>query len=468
MSSELSALSSVWKKQSTRLREQQSEALNEFNKRLQRKWAIETGIIEGLYTIDRGITQTLIERGIEVSLIPHGSTDKPAEQVVAILRDHEEVIDGLFDFITNRRPLSAFYIKEIHQALTRNQHTAQGRDSHGRITEVPLIKGDWKKWPNNPTRSDGLVHEYCPPEQVVSEIDRLIALHLNHVQHRVSPEIEAAWLHHRFTQIHPFQDGNGRVVRALASLVLLRAGWFPLVIQREQREHYIDALEKADHGNLQPFVELIVKNEKRTFLDALSISENVLKEQKPVLQHVMVAAVDRLKTNIQEHQVAMFNLAETLQTLTIARFQQVADDLNTHLHPLKEEYSATVDDSTSRPSHWNMGQAIKVARSLHYYADIRSYHEWVRLQIVEERRVQLVILFHSFGHDFVGLMASSAFLEYADRDTDGVVIVDETYAVSEEIFQFSYQESEAIVTDRFQRWLNDILLVGLDSWRRQI
>jgi len=27
-------------------------------------------------------------------------------------------------------------------------------------------------------------------------------------QEQCPPEIEAAWLHHRFTQIHPFQDGN--------------------------------------------------------------------------------------------------------------------------------------------------------------------------------------------------------------------------------------------------------------------
>ena len=43
------------------------------------------------------------------------------------------------------------------------------------------------------------------------------------------PEVEAAWLHHRFGQIHPFQDGNGRVARALATMIFLRAGFVPLV-----------------------------------------------------------------------------------------------------------------------------------------------------------------------------------------------------------------------------------------------
>jgi len=42
-------------------------------------------------------------------------------------------------------------------------------------------------------------------------------------ENRLSVEVRAAWLqHHRFTWIHPFQDGNGRVARALASLVFLK------------------------------------------------------------------------------------------------------------------------------------------------------------------------------------------------------------------------------------------------------
>ena len=43
--------------------------------------------------------------------------------------------------------------------------------------------------------------------------------------------MEAAWLHHRFVQIHPFQDGNGRIARALSTLIFVKAGWFPLVVR---------------------------------------------------------------------------------------------------------------------------------------------------------------------------------------------------------------------------------------------
>jgi hypothetical protein len=75
--SELESLASIWKERSARLIK--GDALKQFNDRLRREWVIETGIIENLYSIDRGITQLLIEKGIEANLIPHGTTDKPPE-----------------------------------------------------------------------------------------------------------------------------------------------------------------------------------------------------------------------------------------------------------------------------------------------------------------------------------------------------------------------------------------------------
>ncbi len=50
-----------------------SEELAEFNVRLQREWAIETGQIENLYDIEQGVTVNLINQGFDAGLIPHGS-----------------------------------------------------------------------------------------------------------------------------------------------------------------------------------------------------------------------------------------------------------------------------------------------------------------------------------------------------------------------------------------------------------
>src|SRR5947209_20053764 len=103
-------------------------------------------------------------------------------------------------------------------------------------------------------------------------MDELIRIYGERQNRQVPPEVSSAWLHHRFTQIHPFSDGNGRVARALASLVFIRSGWFPVVIKRDDRPRYIEDLEKADAGDLLQLVALFVES-KRTAL--IHVSDRV-------------------------------------------------------------------------------------------------------------------------------------------------------------------------------------------------
>ena len=245
-------------------------AISDFNERLKREWAIETGLIERVYTLTRGITELLIERGLREELIPTSATDRDPGLVYDMLQDHATAVDGLFDFVKRERRLSTSYIRELHAVLLAHQETASARDVFGRRVEMPLTKGEYKQRPNNPVRPDGRIHEYCPPEQVASEMDRLIEVHLEHGARGIPPEVESAWLHHRFVQIHPFQDGNGRVARALATLVMIRAGWFPLVVTDSGRGDYIDALESADAGDLRPLVRLFSRIQRRAFEGAMN------------------------------------------------------------------------------------------------------------------------------------------------------------------------------------------------------
>ena len=246
---EVLSLSSVWDDVRADL---PSDQVDDFNERLKREWAIETGLVERIYTLEAGITQLLIEQGIDASLIPHDATNKSPQLVAGIIADQAQAVDFLFDFVGQQRVLSTSYIKQLHALMTRKQATASGIDQFGNHVEVQLEHGEYKRWPNNPTQSDGCVFQYCPPEQVASEMDRLVELHMAHVALGVDAELEAAWLHHRFAQIHPFQDGNGRVARALASLVLIREGWFPLVIPSSELTGYLNNLALADSGSLGP------------------------------------------------------------------------------------------------------------------------------------------------------------------------------------------------------------------------
>lgn len=235
-----------------------SDRLRLFSEQLAREWAIETGVIENLYDIERGVTQTLIEQGFQAALLEHGSTNKDRDYVLALIEDQKAALENLFAFVKQDRPLTTGYIKELHAMMTQSQHTTEAFTPTGEKIEVELIKGEWKREPNYPFR-DGVQYRYCPPEQTASEMDRLVEMHQRHLDQNVPPEVEAAWLHHRFTQIHPFQDGNGRVARALASLVLIRSGLFPLVVPRDEKTVYLESLERADAGSLRSLVLLVAR-----------------------------------------------------------------------------------------------------------------------------------------------------------------------------------------------------------------
>ena len=160
----LKLLHQVWEKQKQTI---DDKRVQDFNAELTRKWSIETGIIEGVYTLDRGITHTLIERGIHSAYIPHDATNRDPEVVVRIIRDHEEALEGLFAFVTGERALTTGYIKELHSALLRHQGTFVVFDQFEQAFEKELEKGAYKKLPNNPRRPEGGIHEYCPPEHTL-------------------------------------------------------------------------------------------------------------------------------------------------------------------------------------------------------------------------------------------------------------------------------------------------------------
>jgi Fic family protein len=68
--------------------------------------------------------------------------------------------------------------------------------------------------------------------------------------------IKAGMAHLWFVTLHPFDDGNGRIARAIGDLFLTRANGSPqrfyslsAQIQRERKDYY-DILERTQHGTL--------------------------------------------------------------------------------------------------------------------------------------------------------------------------------------------------------------------------
>ncbi len=372
---ELEPLHEVWLDQRQSL--EQAEVLRKFNEELHRQWAIETGIVEGVYALDRGITQALIEHGIEAALIQHEPAEKSPDLVARIIQDHLDTLEGIFDFVKGQWELTTGYIKELHASLLQHQATHVVIDQLQHEFEMPLEKGVYKTLPNNPTRSDGSVHEFCPPDHVASEMDRIIELHKKHVSRRVPIEVQAAWLHHVFTQIHPFADGNGRVARAIATLIFLKADWFPLVITRDDRVQYIEALEAADWGNLSPLVSIFVRSQRNAILQAT----NAAHEVKPprTVDEAILAARDVLivkgQTGPNEWAQAKQTAAE-IRDYTHRRFGELGQRLWAEIGAANRTFTFP---STRGEGDYYRAPMAKIAEEMRYAVNTSDYHEWIEL-----------------------------------------------------------------------------------------
>lgn len=462
-------LGNVWRERYSVLKT--SPKLREFNERLYREWAIETGIIERIYSIDVGTTLVLIEQGFDAALIPHDATDQPRERVVQIVESHRNAMDAILDQIADHRPLTNHFIRSFHQKITDAQFEVEGLDQFGNRLRTTLLKGEWKKQANNPTRLDGIVHAYCPPTNVQEEMDRLIDLYDRLRRRGIGPIIRAAWLHHRFTQIHPFQDGNGRVARGLVAYVLIEAGLFPIVVKREDREvRYIGALEAADAGDLAPLVSLFSDYEKQRLASALSMIEG-LTPTRDSLDAILIAAKERLlerEESLQKRQQTVLNLAERLHGKTSEFVSDLAERLNAQV--LVNGQRADVQTSISDTNHWFRRQIFELAHVGGYFADIELFHRWVRLRIREGTpgHSEIVLSLHALGRPFAGVVAANGYFARRDLDEEGRSDTGPVVPLANAPFSFAYSESPEEVARRFKHWLESAVAIGLEEWRRQL
>lgn len=439
-----------------------ASALSQFEDELRRRWAIETGIIERLYDISRGATKTLIERGFVAALIGHGDATMASDRLVTVLNDHLEGLDMVMDVVARRRPLSTSWIKELHALMTRGQPTVEAQDQEGRRFQTQLLRGDWKRLPNSPTRPDGTIHEYCPPEHVAAEMDRLVALYQAlPAQH---PEVRAAWLHHAFTQIHPFHDGNGRVARALASIDLIQAGLFPVVVDRDQKTAYIDALERADAADLRPLVTLFVDNIERDMLRALGIAEKVLDGARGI-DAVLRAATTKVTARRTQGRSRIAAAITQLSTLCGDSFEQLKASV-----PLCERVPgvrATPAQSTAATDHYYRWQITEFARRGDYWADLREPRFWTQLAIRDGGNTKVVFVLHFIGNPTQGDAIANVFLEHRDpkeRDATSSDTDQQLIELPVRPLLLPAGEQAADQRARFLAWHAGALEAGLAQW----
>jgi Fic family protein len=211
--------------------------------------ALDTGAIEGLYTVDRGFTMTVAVQGMAWEQMIEERGAGVRDLFEAQLQAYELVLDA----VTHKLPVTEAWIRALHETLCAPQKTYRVLTASG-WQEHELPRGQYKTQPNHVRLKDGSFHAYAPVERVPTEMHRLIEQLRSPEFEAAHPILQASWVHYAFVAIHPFADGNGRVARALASVYFYRTGSIPLLVFANQKLAYLDVLHEADLGNLRSLI----------------------------------------------------------------------------------------------------------------------------------------------------------------------------------------------------------------------
>ena len=205
------------------------ETLKSLKESINLEWTYNSNGIEG-NTLTLRETQVVLE-GITVG----GKSLKEHLEVI----NHEQAILFLDDLIKDKKPITEWNIKNIHQLVLKEIDD----DNAGRYRDENVkIKGA----------------THIPPDYlIVPELMEKLIINYEDWK-KYHPIIRAALLHGELVKIHPFVDGNGRTSRLVMNLSLMNSGYLPVIVKKEKRLEYYNALDKAHTtGDYTDFVKLV-------------------------------------------------------------------------------------------------------------------------------------------------------------------------------------------------------------------
>jgi Fic family protein len=170
--------------------------------------------------------------------------------LVPVGRDVEGVVEMMLDATQNAdQPLTKERLFDWHAALFPT-----GRSGMHRITV-----GNWRPAEAGPMQvvSGPISHEkvhFEAPSAKKIESEMTAFLHWFATKPEIDPVIRAGIAHLWFVTVHPFEDGNGRIARALADMALVHADgtadrFYSLSAQiASERKDYYNQLEEQQRG----------------------------------------------------------------------------------------------------------------------------------------------------------------------------------------------------------------------------
>uniref|UniRef100_A0A0K0D179 protein adenylyltransferase n=1 Tax=Angiostrongylus cantonensis TaxID=6313 RepID=A0A0K0D179_ANGCA len=198
-----------------------------------------TVAIEG-NTLTLGQTRSILESGVAVA----GKS----------ILEHNEVIDVRFLKPFLRVSSYRIDLLEMHRRVLGNANPIDA----GRIRTTQVFVGRFTP---------------VAPEYVREQLDELVDWLNDPSTMEMSPVEKAAIAHYKLVVVHPFVDGNGRTARLLLNLILMQAGFPPVILPVESRAEYYATLHTANLGDLRPFVRYVARHTENTLKFYIGSSE---------------------------------------------------------------------------------------------------------------------------------------------------------------------------------------------------
>ena len=266
----------------------------EANLRTLTEEVIKTSEIEG-EVLDRDQVRSSLARRLGMDIGALTPLDRNVEGVV------EMILDATGNY---REPLTAERLFGWHAALFPT-----GRSGMAKITV-----GAWRTKKSDPMQvvsgpaGRERAHFEAP---VASRLDHEMRTFLdwfNGEREPVDPVLKAGIAHLWFVTIHPFEDGNGRIARAIADQQLTRSEdnpqrFYSMSAQiRQERNAYYDILEATQKGGLDitPWLEWFLGCLDRAFDGAETILATVLKKARFWEKHAGASLHNRQRTVINK------------------------------------------------------------------------------------------------------------------------------------------------------------------------
>jgi len=194
-------------------------------------------------------------------------------------RNTEGVVEMMLDATQNyEKPLTNKRLFGWHSALFPTGHSGMHKIEAGRYRtgEMQIVSGAMGKEKNH--------FEAVPANKVKEEMDRFLKWFND--KSSFDPVLKAAIAHFWFIIIHPFDDGNGRIARAISDLMLARADkakerYYSMSSQiLIERKQYYAILQKVQHssGDITDWLEWFLNCLKNSLLATETTLKKILRK----------------------------------------------------------------------------------------------------------------------------------------------------------------------------------------------